>query len=787
MRIAVPLLSDLKSLGSPALIVAVVLAWFAPWWIGGSNLAPVDLQNRMMSPWRDGNDTHFAQNHIVADCVDQYLVYRLIAERDYQQEGRVGWSSLTYGGTAQNANTMALYFDWTMQLHRFFEFWTAWHLGLIGQVLIAGLGMYAFLKARGIDDFWACCGALAFAANSQFVTWIHHRWTLGAFCWVPWILFAIQLQRKGSPRASFAIPFLLALAFLGGTLQHAALVIIVVIAMWLEHAIEIGKSAWKRHFAHLGLYLAWGICGIGLAGMMFVPCIDAFITSNRLGLHTGMTANAEHSIYPQGWLQPFFNLAAYPLQIFPSLLGKCDSIDLLKLFKSDLFYIFYCGSLPVILGLLAIRRRETPLVARILIIAGLLLPLTPLVRFLYQRLFILFIIGAILAFAHYMTNAQPKEKIRLSRILGICVGAATLIWLAFSTVLLTQGTRLEILRNKIAEMGGGSSFGHFRKWLEFRADQFIGDLFIWSPHHAVPLILLATGLGGLALTASSAAARRQIGSLLVMLAVVGEVTLFAARWAVWSDGKDPLFPQIAESRILQEKVGRNGRVTTVIHPTAHMARTPFVPNTLAPYGIATISGYDSIVPDGMLLPNESSFDARKLGRCGVTHLITWHGNSEIPSDWKQIWSSASMDLYENSHAVPRYTGFPNEAARSNFLMGGTGEFVPLKETTGLENSRTLEIPAGVSWVRIAENHAPGWLFHDADSNQWREVGTAKDKAMWIELSASEKAGQIKMRYQPPMVSLGLSISGVTLAMTMAVAALSFFKRLRQLPPATIVP
>lgn len=756
-----------------ASILMVVFAWFSPWWLGGKNLAPVDLQNRMMSPWRGDNESLYARNHIVADCVDQYLVYRLIAERDYQNEGEVGWSSLTYGGTAQYANTMALYFDWTMQLHRFFGFWTAWHLGLLGQVLLAAFGMHAFLKARGVSGIWSCCGALAYAGNSQFTTWIHHRWALGAFCWVPWILLAMQLRRNGSRLAGFAVPVFLALAFLGGTLQHAALVVLVVLAMWAEEAATIGRASWNRQRTLFARHLLWGLGGTGLAAMMFLPCAEAFLTSNRLGLHTGMTTNAANSVYPQGWLQPLFNLASYPLHVFPSLFGRCDSIDLLKLFKSDLFYVCYAGSLPLVLGFLALRRKETPLLARVLVAAGLLLPLTPLVRVLYQRLFLLFLIGAIVAFGHYMTGATRDERRVLARRLAWFGGMAMLGWSVLSLLLLTQSVRLSALRDKIAALGGGSSFGHFKGWLVMRADHFIADLFIWSPQHALPLALAGLALAGLACTAAASSTRRRLGALLVTLAVTGEVTVFASRWAVWSDAKEePLFPATAESRILQEKLGRNGRVTTVIHPTAHMALTPFVPNTLAPYGIATISGYDSIVPDGMVLPTETPDDARKLGRCGVSHLITWHGNPDIPGDWRRIWSSHAMDLYENPFATPRYGGLADDDARSRFLKGDRMGFETLKELGGLENSRRIEVPPGLRWVRIAENHAPGWKFRLAGTREWCPVSTAEDKAMWIENPSPAKASHIEMIYQPPLRRAGFLISGATLTLLAGSALLS---------------
>jgi hypothetical protein len=292
---------------------------------------------------------------------------------------------------------------------------------------------------------------------------------------------------------------------------------------------------------------------------------------------------------------------------------------------------------------------------------------------------------------------------------------------------------------------------------------------------------------GLALTAAASSRRARIGSLMVLIAVTGEVTLFASRWAVWSDAKDqPLFPPTAESRILQEKVGRDGRVTTVIHPTAHMALTPFVPNTLAPYGIATISGYDSIVPDGMVLPTETPGDAHKLGRCGVTHLVTWPGNPDIPGEWTRVWSSGSMDLYENPLAVPRYAGFPDEGARSAFLDGGGEGFVALRESSGLENSRVIEVPAGLRWLRIAENHAPGWRFRIAGSDGWSDVSTAWDKAMWLDNPSPGKPVTIEMIYQPPLVAAGFGISAATLMILAAAGAVSCFKK-RVLPESPTLP
>ena len=750
-------------------IFAVVMAWFSPWWAGGKFLAPLDLQNRMMSPWNSTNNSGYSKNHFVSDAVDQYLVYRLIAERDLRAEGRVGWSDLTYGGTAQYANTMALYDDWTMQLHRWFDFKTAWHLGLLLQALVAAMGMFMFMRGRSINAVWCICGALLWAANSQFVTWVYHRWTLGSFCWVPWILWSIDDAKRGGLLAEIRVPFFIALAFLGGTLQHAAMVVLVVMAAWWEW--EAGNHRTKSIMSPCRLtsspsqeslnlllrFFAWGGLATCLAAFMFVPCVLAFLESNQLGLHTG-TYGRGPGIYPEGPLQPILHLVSYPLHLFPSLIGRCDSLDVLKLFKSKLFYICFFGTLPMLMAAIACLRRPTPTLARLLVFGGVILPLTPLVRVLYQRLFLLAILGGILAFAHFMTHSSHETRRTTVRWLTRISTAVFGIGLLGSLIIRAPAIDQWLRETVTPAAAGGGSFGHHQEWVSLRICRFIDGLAIWSPNHAIPLALLALGILGMWMYASTIRRRSQWGAWLIAIAAIADISIFGARWLTWSS--DPLFPETAETRVLREEVGRNGRITTVIHPSAHMALTPFIPNILAAYDIATISGYDSIVPDGMILPNESPADARKLGRLAVTHLITWHGNPDIPEPWKKIWGSEAMDLYDNPLAIPRYAGYTEAERDVSVADADLFNELALDDQLGLQNRREIGIPAGVCRVRIAENAAQGWQYRLQGDSKWQPVVACSDGSMMIEFPASEKYRLLEMRYSPIARHAGWCVSAL---------------------------
>lgn len=752
-----------------AICLAVVLAWFSPWWAGGRVLAPLDLMHEMMQPWRGGGEAGVAKNHFISDAIDVVIPYHVFAAESYRTEGWVGWNDLTYGGTAQYANTMALYDDWSMQLYRWFDFWTAWHLGIMGQMLLAAWGMVLFLRGRGANIVWSTCGALIFAGNSQFVTWIDHRFTLGPFCWLPWIFWVIDHYRRGRSIAWGAVPALIALAFLGGTLQHVAMVALAVAACWGEEAWELWKRTqslgrWVPQFRVLGRYALWGILGAGIAGLMLIPCTNALITSNKLGLHTGLFANAKQGIYPGGSLQPLLNLAAYPLQIFPSILGRCNSIDLLKLFKSDLFFIAYIGSLPTLIAFLAVGRKETRTLPRLLLLIGLLLPLTPAVRFLYQRLLFLFLLGGTIAFVNFMMQSTDATRKKVCKFTSWAAGVAATIWLAGSEALLLLGQGfLAPLHDKILAATAGSSFGGCRAWLEMRATNFVGDLFVWSPQQAIPLMLFALALWGLGWTTSRINTHRRLGSLILATAVVLEVSVFGARWVVWSDPvKYPIYPETPEVVALKEHVGRYGRITTLIHPTEHMSRTPFIPNTVTTYGIASIVGYDSVVPNGMVIPNNIPNDPRKIGRFGVTHLITWPGNPDVPKEWKFVWKSPSMELYENPFALPRYVDFASDANKDHFFAGGGEGIQTLTESTGLRNWREIAVPAGVRWIRVAENEDDGWEYRISSEGTWKPVLRAFDASMLMLNTESAHPVTLQMRYRPPLRRIGFAVSGVSL-------------------------
>ena len=276
---------------------------------------------------------------------------------------------------------------------------------------------------------------------------------------------------------------------------------------------------------------------------------------------------------------------------------------------------------------------------------------------------------------------------------------------------------------------------------------------------------------------------------MVALAVILEVTLFGSRWIAYVDpAKFPAFPITPEATALQQHVGDGRIITLTTDPAAHMATTPFIPNTLIPYGVATIGGFDSIVEAGMFTAANMSTDAYRLGHLGVSHLITASGNTPQGPGWDEIWKSPNMVLFENQAAVPRYAGFTSDRDKEAFLLDRPNQpWIRLEETSHKENTRVIEVPAGIKWLRVAENEASGWEYRigNASDETWRTVQRASDASMLLPLGESPTAQPVTvmMRYNPPLRRIGFEISVASLLLTLVAGlGVRFTKSSQQLKP-----
>jgi hypothetical protein len=701
-------------------IVLLALLAFAPWWAAGRVYAPLDLLDEYYAPWAGPNASGDVYNTFTSDAVTQYLVYRAFAERSFAEDGYIGWRDAVGGGRAEFGNTMAGYADWTMQLHRVVDFWSAWHLGLLGQFLIAALGMYAFLRSRRMTPLVALLGAVAFAANTQFVLTIYHRWHLAGFAWVPWLAWAMYLSREGRWWAWPLAPVFLALSFLGGNLQTNLFTGLVVCALWLGWLAEGPDGrARLRTTAHVA---AWSALGLALAAFALVPETIQLLATTRAGLDRVGVG------YRQGWLQPLASLLFVPLQAFPSLLGSPRSLDLAKALSAELFMIAYFGFLPMLLAFRVAFMRSAPASMRWLIALGLLLPLTPLVGPLYHRVQLVFVFGGVWAAAWYWQNARTDQIDAVLRTLFRLFLAAGGIWLLASIVGFAMQERL-VARAQQAIAGRldpelVAALPFYAEWLAARTRRLVEGAWIWQPRNALPLATALLGFAALRLRTQHGI-RPAAAVLSVVVAI--ELGVVAAGWVTAVEPpRTTLYPVTPELVVVRERVG-DGRVT-ILHG---FPVTFLPPNTHEMVGFQAIQQYETVAPPSLAHDAEQASAAR-LGALAVTHAVTRPG-AEAGFGWVLDYRGARLTLWRNPHALPRYAALP-EAAGRVVLIEGT------------QNRRQLRVPAGTSMLRVLENWDRGWRFRVADG-EWRPVRRAADGSMLAPIEAAADA-VVELRYRP---------------------------------------
>jgi hypothetical protein len=736
-----------------AAIAALVLLAFSPWWAGGRIIAPLDVLHELFEPWNGGAAHPDVHNHFTSDAVTQYVVYRRLAERSFSADGTLGWNDLTGGGRPDYANTMALYGDWTVQLHRWLDFWTAWHLGLMAQFLVAALGMYVLLRSRRILPLVSLTGAVAFAASTPLVYTFYHRWQLAAFAWIPWLAWATLVAAGGRRTAWPLVPAFLALALLGASLQTALFVLLVWMGLWAGALIGEGVSG--RRVRLTAEYVVWGALGAGLAAFALVPAVLMYM--DGFGLHAARSAPG----YPQGWDQPLRSLLFIPLQVMPTLLGSARSLDLTKLLASDLSHVAFLGFIPTVVAMRAAFWARTPPAARLLILAGLLLPLTPLVGLLYHRVQVVFVFAGAWAFAWYWQHADMAEERWWRTAMRVAMAFAAL-WLLASAVLWAWEARITgALEDRIAARltaGDGGQLAGFTVWMRARAGVLVHELRIWHPAQVVAVAGMAMGLVAVHL-------RRRGGTgtatLLLLAAIILQLGGLALGWHRAVDpARYPPYPESGDIRALGE-LARGGRVH--IAATHHGPALFFPPNTLAMYDIPVIEQFETVDVPGMWQAAQRSADPAVLGRIGVTHAVAPPG-AVPPAGWTVVYRGATLDVWSADGAIPRYVGVPGAAGAGAGRAAGPG--LPVTIVRATPNRRVVDVPVGTAAVRVAENWSEGWQYR-VGGGTWRAAERAGDHSMMLALPEAAGAVRVELRYRPWRRTVGRAVTGVAVVLTLA--------------------
>src|SRR5439155_19209939 len=428
--------------------------------------------------------------------------------------------------------------------------------------------------------------------------------------------------RNGSIARVIGLSVITALALLGGNLQYDAFIVLVILCVFLSWQFGRGRSR-KMVLKEAGVIFASTVLGLALAAQMLVPCTQAFLDNAAVGHHRGTLA------YKEGWLEPVLHPVVSICSAFPSALGDVRTLDLAKVFKGDQFDILYFGFLPVVIAFCCIGRKATPLAARLLMLFGLLLPLTPMEGLFYHRVSVLFIVGGVWAFADYW-HKMDHESARLlgNRALLIFL-VVSLTWgIASVLIAVNHVVIADFLKSQIADRLQDAQFGMFKAWMMARTERWVAGFPIWSVRQLVPWALAALSLVLLRLRH---AFPRHYVTYALSAVLVSQVFIFASDWVTLSPRPQRgVLPVNKEIDRLKQLVG-NERVYLV---PAKGKPPLFPPNTLAAYGIATLQGYESLWPKTMWQRAGYAETPEELSRQAVRFAIVQDLRAREGSCWQ---------------------------------------------------------------------------------------------------------------------------------------------------------
>ena len=685
--------------------IGLLLVFFFPVVFQGKVLAPLDILDHLMRPWSDGAGGFGVHNAFVYDAISQYLPYNWSVYQSIRQDGYIGWNPYVYGGYAILENTMLCPGDWHHQLYRFFNFWTAWDLGIILQFAIAGFGVLMMLRDEGLPAWAALVGTVSFAFYSQHVLWVYHRWVLGASCWFPWMVWAIRRARRKNRLVDFWSVVFTALAFRGGSLQSCLFVATLVLCLFLAEWWLL-PNRWKARVLCRTI-LPYAV----IAVLSSVLILDVLLNTVPPYLE-GCRELPRKSI-----LKALLALPTLVTALHPTALGTPQTLDGFKAFGCDLFDLKFTGAIPLVLSLFALFRKRAPLLPRILFVLGLAIPFTPLTHWFYSRSTVLFALGC--AWLAAWTIANPKEAIPMTawRRLARLGSALAALWILASAILLAFVPKIVPKLHRFVENGLSSDKSSRLNWMLARSDAFLDEISIWNPHNLVPVLLVALGLFAVWRLARSE--QRNAWTALLVFCAFGELYCWSRTWITFSERPDTvstetLYPVPDWASELRNEMAGSGLLWT----HGELPDFDYLQlNSQSGLGIPSLQGYETIRPMSLRIPTGvSEYEPDVFAAAGISHVLVLPG-METPSE---------LNGWIDAIDTPDIHLFRNPAFRSRFVAKlADGSDAPLCSIGQTPNSIRLELPSGTRSLRIASSYHPAWRYR-LGNGDWTPISPSSD-------------------------------------------------------------
>ncbi|MSU34698.1 MAG: hypothetical protein EXS36_06225 [Pedosphaera sp.] len=780
-------------------LAVLVSVFFAEHVFFGRSLLPLDVLNEFLLP-RNSRESVDVQTHYPIDEVTQ-LAPNAMLWRDSVMNGRLPlWNPFILGGQPHFANSIwGILTPFKLPL-LLFGIERGYTLGLVFQFWLAGALMFAFLREIGRTRSAAFLGGATWCLCSNFV--MFHWLFLNVFLWMPLVLLCWErgvgspeftsatgeLRKPGPrPRWFLACAAVLSLAFLGGSIQFAA-----VAGLWWTLYALAGRPPEGRNGARLrlGWMAAVAFLAALLAAVQLIPLLEF------LPRETQRLQYLDPGSF--GWKNSLFGpLAMVATFIFPGLAGSPQSFDVLKVFRASQIdfngYLGATGWMLAFVGAFHWRNPRRRLFFVLATVAVVLVFFTPLQRFLYHRFLLLAVFaGAALAAAglDILRGCPAEDRRRISQLFrlgGIVAVALAAFLIAGSIYVKSRRAQLTIpLTQRIESAAGDNAFRDQPDWLRSRVPRFLDHYRLTNPVFLFPIFSLLSAAAAAHAWRRGRLADSGFQSILVALCVIELSTSLRDRVPRIDTAQHPFYPVPAVYvPILQDP--DVFRVHRWMPDNSLLLRD----NIPWAYGLSTVTGYDSLAPNGLRnLPlGETNGFNHVLDLINVKYVLTsathplpeprftrliadstvqvWHNRDWLPRIQvvtNGIFLPASVDL------MTQFASLEFDPRRDVYLDTVPTPIVDLKSQTAppTVSSRVIrqspgQITADIAspvpgFAVFAETYYPGWTA----TLDGRALPILRANGVMQAVAIPAGRHQLEFRFTPKSFRFGAGLSAITL-------------------------
>lgn len=727
-----------------------------------------------MAPWKELGARSPYWNALIWDSAGQYFPWRDFAARALRGGTIPLWNPFQFCGTPFLANGQSALFYPLNLIFWIFDTRRAFGLSALLHLWLAGWFAYLFLRAIRLGRFGATVGAVAFALNGYFITWLYLPTIMASSTWLPLaLLLGEKFLRRGAPLFAAGAGAALGFSALAGHPQIFLLCAIFFAVYFLLRGAYLGQ--WLRLIGG-GLLIVAGAAL--LAAVQLAPMAELLRYSHRVA-----SAGGAGYYFYLAWALPWQNLTTLLLPDFfgnPSLStywGKGNYAE----------FCTYAGVLPLMLALMGavygrgFHGRFFAITALFLLLCAFGTPLNwPLFNLVPgmdragspARLLLLYLFSvAFLAGigANWLAQAaalRPAAWLRarlLVIILLLVIFAVLVAFLAKETIPL------------LPDLPASEAFADARPNL------------VWLVVVALAAIVLSFALGR-----TTRWLRNALAAAVVLLIVV-DLLLFGFRYLRFSPRQE-VYPNNEVVSFLQQHAG-SGRILALspgplanawpaseLPQIAYMLRglrpfpqAVFPPNAAMVYSLRDVLGYDSLyladyrelmgqleghdpsppTNGNMLLADEARRDL--LGPLGVRYLLS---KKPLAGRDLRLVRDGLVKIYEVLPASSRAW-----LADSSFTpaTAGTAEI----SADDIDHVRVEANLPAAGYLVLADGFYPGWQAYAAG----REVTIARARKVFRAVWLPAGNQTVDFYYRPAAFKVGLFAFLVAIAIVAAWSAI----------------